>query len=168
MSNSDASSWEKILSIWQALQSSVDGILNVIDMVKQWTVASNELKDAEAAKAAIMSASTTQQIADKAAISAATATSAVANVASAAAEESAWSADAAASTFAAHAYMPFVGTEIAEGYIAQQQATIALAGIPKFATGGIVGGGSTSGDNMLARVNSGEMILNGYSRGGIR
>ena len=33
--------------------------------------------------------------------------------------------------------------------------------LPKFANGGIVGGGSTSGDNMLARVNSGEMILNG-------
>jgi hypothetical protein len=33
--------------------------------------------------------------------------------------------------------------------------------LPKFANGGIVGGGSTSGDNMLARVNSGEMIFNG-------
>ncbi|RCW38660.1 hypothetical protein [Marinilabilia salmonicolor] len=32
--------------------------------------------------------------------------------------------------------------------------------VPKFATGGIVSGSSTIGDNMLARVNSGEMILN--------
>lgn len=32
--------------------------------------------------------------------------------------------------------------------------------VPKFEKGGIVGGSSTTGDNTLARVNSGEMILN--------
>lgn len=36
----------------------------------------------------------------------------------------------------------------------------AFAAIPKFATGGFVGGQSFYGDNMLARVNSGELILN--------
>lgn len=36
----------------------------------------------------------------------------------------------------------------------------AMASIPKFADGGIIGGNSFIGDNMIARVNSGEMILN--------
>ena len=36
----------------------------------------------------------------------------------------------------------------------------ALANMQKFETGGIVGGTSFFGDQVLARVNSGEMILN--------
>lgn len=35
-----------------------------------------------------------------------------------------------------------------------------IASIPKFESGGIVGGSSFYGDNVIARVNSGEMILN--------
>ena len=41
------------------------------------------------------------------------------------------------------------------------QALIAAAAIPKFAGGGIVVGGPSSGDKILTRVNAGEMILNG-------
>lgn len=37
----------------------------------------------------------------------------------------------------------------------------AFAAIPKFATGGVVSGNSFYGDRILARVNSGELILNG-------
>ena len=36
----------------------------------------------------------------------------------------------------------------------------AMAAVPKFADGGIIGGNSFIGDNMIARVNSGEMSLN--------
>ena len=36
----------------------------------------------------------------------------------------------------------------------------AMAAVTKFADGGIIGGNSFIGDNMIARVNSGEMILN--------
>lgn len=38
--------------------------------------------------------------------------------------------------------------------------TSIFSSLPKFADGGIIGGSSFSGDNLLARVNSGEMILN--------
>lgn len=39
--------------------------------------------------------------------------------------------------------------------------TAAFASIPKFAEGGIVGGGSTHGDPIITRLNAGEMVLNG-------
>lgn len=54
---------------------------------------------------------------------------------------------------------PVVGWLMAGAAVASVLA--AMASIPKFATGGIVGGTNFSGDNLLARVNSGEMILNG-------
>lgn len=41
----------------------------------------------------------------------------------------------------------------------------AFASIPKFADGGIIGGSSFFGDKMIARVNSGEMILNQSQQG---
>jgi hypothetical protein len=58
-----------------------------------------------------------------------------------------------------NAKIPVVGIALAAAGLV---AILALMNqLPKFAKGGIVGGGGTSGDNMLARVNSGEMILNG-------
>ena len=55
--------------------------------------------------------------------------------------------------------VPFPGNLAA---IATVVATVAsvFASLPKFADGGIVGGSSYFGDKLLARVNSGEMILN--------
>lgn len=61
------------------------------------------------------------------------------------------------------ASIPFVGPALAVAAIASVLA--ALATIPKFADGGIVGGSSFFGDNMIARVNSGEMILNQSQQG---
>lgn len=56
------------------------------------------------------------------------------------------------------AHIPFVGAAMA---VAAVTALIAsMAAIPKFAKGGIVGGNSYFGDKLLARVNSGELILN--------
>ncbi|WP_321425012.1 tape measure protein [uncultured Bacteroides sp.] len=55
--------------------------------------------------------------------------------------------------------LPFPANLIAAG--SAVAAILALiSSLPKFANGGIIGGGSISGDKLLARVNSGEMILN--------
>lgn len=43
----------------------------------------------------------------------------------------------------------------------------AFASIPKFANGGVIQNGSTFGDMNLARVNAGEMILNGVQQGNL-
>lgn len=67
-------------------------------------------------------------------------------------------AEAGASAAASAAQIPFVGWLMASAAVASVLAS--LSSLPKFADGGIVGGGSYSGDNILARVNSGEMILN--------
>ena len=68
-------------------------------------------------------------------------------------------AEAIAGGTASAAAMPFPANIAA---IASIVATIAsvFASLPKFETGGIVGGSSFTGDKLLARVNSGEMILN--------
>ncbi len=159
MSNADASSWEKILSIWQALQSSFDGILNVIDMVKEWTKASEALKTAKAAEAAVTVASNTAETASTltstAVSTAATEITAANNKKTVAGNM----ASAGSEVVKQNSKIPIVGIALAAAGLV---AILGLMGkLPKFANGGIVGGGNTSGDNMLARVNSGEMILNG-------
>lgn len=72
--------------------------------------------------------------------------------------------EATASGVASASKLPFPANI---GAIATIVATIAstfasiMSAVGAFADGGIVGGGSTIGDHMIARVNAGEMILNG-------
>ena len=72
--------------------------------------------------------------------------------------------EATASGVASASALPFPANI---GAIATIVATIAstfasiMSAVGAFADGGIVGGGSTIGDHMIARVNAGEMILNG-------
>lgn len=59
---------------------------------------------------------------------------------------------------ASKSFIPFAGPLMAVAAIASVVAAIASA--PKFAGGGIVPGTSFGGDKVLARLNSGEMVLN--------
>lgn len=72
-------------------------------------------------------------------------------------------AEAIASGTAEGAKMPFPANLAA---ILSVVATVAsvFASLPKFASGGIVSGGSTHGDRVLARLNSGEMVLDGHQQ----
>ena len=54
--------------------------------------------------------------------------------------------------------IPFAGAAMAIAAIASVVA--AIAAIPEFAEGGVVGGNSYYGDRILARLNSGELVLN--------
>lgn len=81
------------------------------------------------------------------------------------AEATANAASAAAGAGSAVASIPYVGPGMAVAAIASVIA--ALANVPKFAEGGIVGGSSYYGDRILARLNSGELVLNRSQQAGL-
>lgn len=71
--------------------------------------------------------------------------------------------EGAASAGASAAQTPVVGWLLVGGAIAA--ALAAFASLPAFAEGGVVGGSSYFGDKLLARVNSGEVILSQNQQG---
>lgn len=129
---------DNTLSIIQNIYSIIDTINKLSETLKKFSAITTSTAAAEAAAAA---------------------TSATA----ASTEAAAQTTDAAAKTFNAHAAIPFVGAAIAGAMVGMMIASIAQArnSVPKYANGGIIDGTSTIGDYNIARVNSGEMILNG-------
>lgn len=125
---------------------------------------STELATSKTAEAAAHTANATAIGAETGAMTA-LATSQGAATASALALYAATKKAAAASIFAAHAYIPFAGVGIASGFVAEMEGV--LAAIGAFANGGIVGGTSYSGDKILTRLNSGEMVLNRTQQGNL-
>lgn len=159
LNSADASGWDKIMSIWNALESSVDGILGIIQTVKEWTKASQDLKAAKAAEAAVTVASNTAETTSTVAATAVSSAAAGVEAANNQRTVAGNIASAGSEVVKQNSKIPIVGIALAAAGLI---AILGLMGkLPKFANGGIISGGSTSGDNMLARVNSGEMILNG-------
>ena len=160
--NENANAWEIFMGILQAFESVMSAINAVTEIANMLSGISAGVKTAETA--ATVSASTAQKekIATDTAAVAPTTAQTIANKAL----EASFLDLASAEIFAAHASIPFVGVGIATGFIstmlgvqeATKAATMAMAA---FETGGIIGGNSYHGDKLIARVNSGEMILNG-------
>lgn len=133
---SNSNAWEKVVGVVDNLIGLYEGISGVVKIIQTLTMASEGHTIAKTAETGAEVANATATIASGVAAVTASGATTTAIVA----ETSAWSALAAAKTFAAHAYIPFAGFGIAAGFVANQQALIAAAAIPKFANGGIAYG----------------------------
>jgi len=159
MSDVDASGWEKIMSIWNTLTTTIDAFLSIVKMIETLTEVTKRLTEAKKTESTVEAQATSVKV-----ISAATgitADKAAAEVKkdTAVEEIGANTAVAASEGGKSAAKLPFPANLIAIG--ASIAAIIGMfAAIPKFATGGIFAGGTASGDKGLARLNYGEMILN--------
>ena len=160
--NENANAWEIFMGILQAFESVMSAINTVTEIANMLSGISAGVKTAETV--ATVSASTAQKekIATDTAAVAPTTAQTVANKAL----EASFLDLASAEIFAAHASIPFVGVSVASGFIAtmlgvQKATKAATLAMAAFETGGIIGGNSYHGDKLIARVNSGEMILNG-------
>ncbi len=137
--NGDA--WQQVSGIINGFISIAEGIQGIVTLFQTLT----------AATTAHAAASTTDAAATAGETAAATVNTA------------AKSGEAVANATASGAKMPFPMNLVA---IAAGVAAVmaALAAVSGFATGGVIGGTSTSGDKKFARVNSGEMILNKFQQ----
>ena len=173
MNDVDASGWERIMAIWNAMTNVVDTFLSIIKMIESLTEITNKLTQAKEQEAKMTGVATASKVTEAAVDTTVTGVK-VANseikktadtseaataVTTATKEVAANTAKGVSAAGSSAASLPFPANIIAIG--AAIAAAVALfASIPKFATGGVITGGPTSGDKILARVNAGEMILN--------
>lgn len=170
---SEADGWERLMAVWNAMTNVVDSFLSIIKMIENLTEITDKLTKAKEAEIAMTQQSNTKKI-EEATIDTTVTGVKVANsgikkgadiseastaVTTATTEVAANTAKGVSAAGSSAASLPFPANLIAMG--AAIAAAVALfASIPKFANGGIITGGPSSGDKMLARVNAGEMILN--------
>ena len=133
-----ANAWETFINVLQSGLSIIQALSDIINTVNTLTEIFG----------------TTQTVAAEQ-----TAEAAATEVAAAATVTTAKSGEAIAGATASGAKMPFPLNLVAiAAGIAAVVSALSLVG--NFANGGVVGGSSYAGDNLIARVNSGEMILN--------
>ncbi|MEY8720660.1 tape measure protein [Bacteroides stercorirosoris] len=156
----DASGWERIMAVWNAMTNTIDGLMSIIKTIETLTELTNKLARAKEAEAAIDKAVADEKVVNTAKGIAATIAETQVEKSAATTEVAANTAKGASAAGASAAKLPFPWNIVAIGG-AIAAAIAAFAVIPKFAGGGIVTGGPSSGDKILARVNAGEMILNG-------
>lgn len=172
----EMSDTEQVLAVMDSFFNTVDSIWQMVDAwnaladlievykYKKQILTSLENKD-NATKIALTQAEAAAVVEAEAlktgAISASIAEQTALMLAAKTAQTKAATVAMAAESAAAFAGIPFAGPALAAAQIAEFEALIAAAAaLPMFAEGGIVGGTKYTGDQNLARVNSGEMIIN--------
>lgn len=160
MNDVDSSGWERIMAIWNAMTNTIDGLMSIIKTIETLTELTNKLARAKEVEATIDKVTADEKVVNAAKGAAATIAETQVEKTAATTEVAANTAKGASAAGASAASLPFPWNLVAIGG-AIAAAIAAFAVIPKFAGGGIVSGGPTSGDKILARVNAGEMILNG-------
>lgn len=150
MSDPDASAWEQFFSVFQVGESIIQGVSTVMSVLATVTELLTTLKGKNAAASGVEATAAAADATAQEADAGATMTNAGAHGAAAAAK----SGESVAS-------VPYVGPILAIAAIAAVMAAIIgiIASAKGFARGGVVGGHSYTGDKILARVNSQELIL---------
>ena len=153
---------EKNGTIWEKLQGVIDGFFQIfegvsaiVSLINTMTEASQQHSAAKLIEGAAMGVTAGTTSADAIATEADTRAT-EANTQAAMENAAAKGGEALSNAAASGAKLPFPANiaAIAAGVVS------VLAAVGCFAGGGIVGGSSPSGDRLVARVNSGEMILN--------
>lgn len=149
--------WEVFFAIFQTGMTIFNAVATIIETVATVT----ELLTA--AKTALSTATTTETAAEVANTTATAANTAAAatNTGAKITEAAATGALAASEGASSVASIPFVGPALAIAAIVAILAAVigAIASAKGFAEGGIVGGHSYTGDKIIARLNSNEMVL---------
>lgn len=165
----DMSAFEQMTAVFDTLIGSIESVISVYETINGLIELFGEISELSAQKKVAAAA------AEGAAVATEATTEATANATVAASEEAAnattMATNAAASlqnqvltateNTAAYAAIPFIGPELAAAAQTAYEALWAAAAIPIFADGGIFNGATSIGDYNIARVNDGEMILNG-------
>lgn len=169
MEDKDSDGWDVFIALFNQLVQIVDTVISAYETLQKVSEATNKLSEAEIALSTTKISLLEKELALRQAIAAQKAVDAqetqkqaAANVAEAATAKAAASAkasEAVAGATASGSKLPFPAN-LAAIAIGIGSVLAALASMQKFAQGGVVGGNSYSGDKQLARVNSGEMILN--------
>lgn len=158
MNDSDASGWERIMAIWDAMASMVDGFMEMIEMIETMREVTEKLTKAKEVEGNIGDKNAKDGLQNIGQLMAASGAAADQNAADAKKNIVAETGKAIATGTAegAESGWPQLLWAIPAA-LAAVMAGIAM--IPKFAQGGVVGGNSKHGDKVLARLNSGEGVL---------
>ena len=144
--------WESMFAVFSTGMTLLDNFASIVESITTLTQLFTAAKKGENAQTDLSIQKSTKNIGVKAGETAA-------NITAAGSE----GADAAAKAGKSVADIPYVGPILAVAAIASVMAAIIsmIASAKSFATGGIIEGASNIGDYNIARVNNGEMILNG-------